>query len=194
MNRSSDIGCQQVLLQDAAVFSMQQMDLPLSLAEDMGPEQLYELYLAHIRRFTLGIIRPTPVKGQVMFRLAGTRMSLLSFSGPMTAHTETGHSLSLAICGGLLVQPRSCDRGELVFSCEPRKDCLRLTLRLSDYCPLLLGSSSPSWWRKGLYRFTQATIHKAVTVRFFQRLYRTRAGKQACCRVVRANWREGENI
>ncbi|BCA78702.1 hypothetical protein [Desulfuromonas sp. AOP6] len=194
MKRDTHIACQQILQEDSSVFSMQQLDLPAALARDLNVEALFERYLQHIRRFTLGLIRPTRQQNQVLFRLAGTRLSLLIFNGPSASMQGAEHILTLAICGGLLVQPQSCDRGELVFSCEAQAESLRLTLRLADYCPLLLGSQQPTWWRKGLYRFTQATIHKTVTRRFFARLYRERAGKGACCRVVQGRWRQGEDI
>jgi hypothetical protein len=71
---------------------------------------------------------------------------------------------------------------------------VRIGLRLSDYCPLLLGSRTPSLLHKWFYRLTQAAIHKIVTVRFLVRLYRERAGKNACCRVVRVNVRDGEPL
>lgn len=194
MKKDTHIACQQILQEDSSVFSMQQLDLPATLASGLTVEVLFARYLRHIRRFTLGLIRPTQQEGQVHFRLLGTRLSLLVFDGPSASTQGTEHSLTLAICGGLLVQPQSCDRGELVFSCEAQAERLRLTLRLADYCPLLLGSQQPSLWRKGLYRFTQAAIHKTVTRRFFARLYRERAGKGACCRIVHGRWRQGEDI
>ena len=194
MDHDSRIACQQILRQDASVFSMQQMDLPAELAAGLTAASLFERYLQHIRRFTLGLIRPTCAEGQVHFRLLGTRLSLLAFDGPRAATEGKAQSLTLAISGGLLVQPQSCDRGELTFSCEPLAETVRLTLRLADFCPLLLGSSKPSPGRKILYRFTQAAIHKVVTLRFLARLYRERAGKNACCRVVPARWEQGEDI
>jgi len=189
-----DISCQQILMQDATVFSRQQMDLPWPMAEGLSPATLLERYMAHIRRFTLGIIQPTRSEHQVLFRLAGTRLALLAFEPPKLSQTGDETSLTLAICGGMLVQRDSCDRGELVFSCTPLPQGMRLSLSLSDYCPLLLGSPTPKKWRKTLYRLTQAAIHKVVTVRFLKRLHREHVGQKACCRVVRVPWREGENI
>jgi len=51
-----------------------------------------------------------------------------------------------------------------------------VTLRLSDYCPLLLGSQRPSGIRRWLYRLTQATLHRLVTIRFLALLYRQLGG------------------
>ncbi len=184
------IACQQVLQQDASVFSIQWMDLPLDLAAGMTPEWLLQRYLDHIRRFTGTLVRPVQLGQAVEFRLWRSRRSLLRFE----AAPESATSLALRIDGGLLVQSAYCRQGELVFSCEPQGDLVRVGLRLSDYCPLLLGSRAPGPWHKWLYHLTQATIHKMVTVRFLVRLYRERAGSKACYRVVRVNVREGEPI
>jgi len=188
-DRPMAIACQQVLQQDASVFSVQWLDLPQALAEGLTPRLLLEKYLHHIRRFTLGLIRPWCREGIVEFRLWRSCYSLLNF----TASEPDGTSLALHISGGLLVQPDYCRQGALLFICEPRGDAVRIGLQLSDYCPLLLGSRTPGVFHKWLYRLTQAAIHKVVTVRFLVRLYRERAGR-ACCRVVRVNVRDGEAI
>ena len=105
--------------------------------------------------------------------------------------TEEGSSLVLRICGGFLVQKHQCDRGELRFMAEHETSGTRVTLQLSDYCPLILGSSSPSKIRYWLYRLTQALIHRLVTVRFLVLLYRDYAGHSACVNVVAEKAREG---
>lgn len=184
------IACQQVLQEDASVFSVQWLDLPQSLARGLTPALLLEKYLDHIRRFTAALIRPIHLDGQVEFRLWRSRYSLLSFD----ASEPDGTSLALHISGGLLVQPEHCRQGALLFICEPRTDSVRIGLQLSDYCPLLLGSRNPGLFNKWLYRLTQAAIHKVVTVRFLTRLYRERAGRHACCRVTRVKVRDGEAI
>jgi hypothetical protein len=184
------IACQQVLQQDASVFSIQWMDLPPSLADGLTPALLLEKYLEHIRRFTATLIRPVRLGNRVEFRFGASRTCLLSFETSETGAT----SLALCIDGGLLVQPAFCRQGELVFSCEPQGDLVRIGLRLADYCPLLLGSRTPSLFRKWFYRLTQAAIHKIVTVRFLIRLYRERAGKGACCRVMPVRVRQGEPL
>ncbi len=114
---------------------------------------------------------------------------LLRFRQP---RQESG-TLTLSICGGLLVQAQNCHRGELIFRCEELPQGLRVSLQLFDYCPLLLGGAMPSPLRKWFYRLTQATIHRLVTVRFLLRLHRDLAGKKICCRVVRVRG-AGENI
>ena len=184
------IACQQVLQQDASVFSIQWMDLPAHLAVGLTPERLLQRYLEHIRRFTGTLVSPVQLGKVVEFRLWRSRLSLLQFDVGEADAT----ALSLRIRGGLLVQPAFCRQGELVFSCEPKDDLVRIGLRLSDYCPLLLGSRAPSVVRKWFYRLTQAAIHKIVTIRFLIRLYQERAGRNACCRVVRVNVRPGEPL
>ncbi|WP_221249734.1 hypothetical protein [Desulfuromonas versatilis] len=189
------IACQQVLQQDASVFSIQWLDLPPELAERQPPQRLLASYLVHIRRFTCGLVRPVRTDAEVEFRLWRTPWSLLRFSlGPVESAQQPGEQLSLRICGGLLVQARSCNRGELVFSRRPQGEKTRIALLLADYCPLLLGGPEPSLLRKWLYRFTQAAIHKIVTVRFLRRVYRELAGAGACCRVVKVQVRCGEEI
>lgn len=189
-----EIACQQVLLEDSSVFSVQWMTLPRDVAAGVTPERLFRRYLVYIRRFTLTLIRPLVTAEGVEFRLAGTRTSLISFTAPVRSDDGREEALSLAICGGLLVQPDQCDRGELFFIVGDEGDGVRLTLRLSDYCPLLLGSTSPSRVRKWLYRFTQAYLHRVVTVRFLARVYAELAGAKGCVRVVRTRVQEGEEI
>lgn len=182
-----DIACAQVLQKETSVLSVQWTVLPSSAG--MTPQLLLDRYLDHIRRYTAGLIRPVRTAEGVAFRLAGGRVDLLVFRGPF----REGGNLSLAICGGALVDRNSCDRGELTFGCEEVGGGTRVQLRLADYCPLLLGTS-PGKWRKGLYRLTQAAIHRLVTVRFLVRLQREAAGRRVCCRVVKIPGIEGERI
>jgi hypothetical protein len=174
-----EIACQQVMTEDASVFSVQWADFPSELAADFSPTTAMTRYLAYIRRNTLSLIRPTTLESGVEFRLANTRLSLLSFlPAELTAQSAT-----LRICGGVLVQPRQCDRGELRFGVEDHGDRVRISLQLSDFCPLLLGNNSPSLLRFWLYRLTQATIHRLVTVRFLALLFREQGGRHAGIRV-----------
>lgn len=184
------IACQQILQRDASVFSIQWLDLAPEPAEGLTPELLLRRYLEHIRRFTGTLVRPMRHGASVEFRLWRSRVALLSFTAGETAAT----ALALRIDGGLLVQPAHCRQGELIFTCEPRDAAVRIGLQLSGYRPLLLGRRQPGRFNKWLYRLTQAAIHKLVTVRFLTRLYRERAGRGACCRVVRVNLREGEAL
>jgi hypothetical protein len=117
-------------------------------------------------------------------------MSLISF----LPQAEEGRSLVLRICGGLLVQKRQCDRGELRLTAAHETSGTRVSLRLSDYCPLILGSPSPSKTRYWLYRLTQAAIHRLVTVRFLILLYRDYAGAYARVKVITAKNGEGRPL
>jgi hypothetical protein len=69
-----------------------------------------------------------------------------------------------------------------------------VSLQLSEYCPLILGSSTPSPLRRWLYRLTQAAIHRLVTIRFLMLLYRDLAGSAAPAQVVNVNVREGRPV
>jgi hypothetical protein len=69
----------------------------------------------------------------------------------------------------------------------------RVTVKLSDFCPLILGSNRPSLWRKWLYRLTQAYIHKIVTIRFLAMVYRKVTGEKVQKGVVRLAVRQGIN-
>ncbi len=189
-----EIACQQVLMEDSSVFSVQWMTVSERLGAGVTSNLLFDRYLAYIRRFTLSLIRPQVMADGVEFRLLGLPVSLISFTAPVRRNEERGESLSLAICGGVLVQSDQCDRGDLSFLVEEADGGVRLTLRLTDFCPLLLGSASPSRVRKLLYRFTQAYIHKVVTVRFLARLYRELAGGSACVRVVPVRVRRGQEL
>jgi hypothetical protein len=183
------IACQQVLVEDNSVFSIQWTDLPLELCGTMTPESLLDRYLAAIRRMTWGLIQPQKTSEGVAFRLFG-RLPLLCFLPPAL---ET-NGLALRICGGLLVQKAQCDRGELLFQCEPLPEGrIRLSLRLSDYCPLLLGSERPSPFRRWLYRLTQAALHRLVTIRFLVLLYHELGGSARRVETVQVQVREGRD-
>lgn len=184
-----EIACQQVLVEDSSVFSIQWSLFPPDIAATLTTEGLLNRYMDHIRRSTLGLIRPARTPEGIHFRLATGSVSLISFAPP-----ETGDgTLVLRICGGLLVQPRQCHRGEMRISLEPVGAGTKVTLQLSDYCPLLLGSPSPSPLRRWLYRLTQAYIHRLVTVRFLAQLYRSLAGSRVPVRVTRVTVREGRS-
>ncbi len=190
-----EVACQQILEHDSSVFSIQRMTLPFDLAHGIDPSFLFARYLLYIRRFTLSLVRPRASADGVEFRLTDTNIVLLRFRGPVSREGAGGEqSLTLFIDGGLLVQPKQCDRGELAFMVADTAAGLRVTLQLSEFCPLLLGNPRPSLWRKWLYRLTQAYIHKVVTVRFLARIYRELAGPGARIKVVKVLLREGEAI
>jgi hypothetical protein len=136
-------------------------------------------------------VRPGCDSEGVRFRLAGTPWNLLEFNAPVEQHQDSRRTCTMEICGGFLVQRDMCHRGRLQFITEDLPEGVRIELQLSEFCPLLLGSAQPSFFRRQLYRLTQAAIHKVVTVRFLLRVYRELAGPQACARVVPAKVREG---
>jgi hypothetical protein len=183
------IACQQVLVEDNSVFSIQWIDLPPNLAAGLTPGRVLKLYMAAIKQMTGGLIQPIETAEGVAFRLLG-RFPLLCFLSPVPEKT----GLALRICGGLLVQKAQCDRGELLFQCEPLPDNqIRVSLRLSDYCPLLLGSQRPSIIRRWLYRLTQAALHRLVTIRFLARLYRELGGTARRVELVQVQVRAGKD-
>lgn len=182
-----EIVCQQVLVEDSSVFSIQWSTFPSAIASGLTPRTLVDRYLSHIRRATGSIIRPVISASGIEFRLLDTRWSLLSFLQP----TEQGDTITVRIRGGLLVQKHQCDRGELHFTVASMPEGIRVTIQLSDYCPLILGNAAPSKIRYWLYRLTQAAIHRLVTVRFLVLLYRDLAGSSACVKVVAGQYREG---
>ncbi len=185
-----EISCQQVLVDGDSVFSVQWSIFPMEIAAALSTENLMMRYLTYIRNCTLTIIRPQQLDVGIEFRLFGSRLSLLSFLPP----SIEGKAIVLRICGGFLVQPHQCDRGELRFIVEPDPGGVRVSLQLSEYCPLILGSRSPSKIRFWLYRLTQAAIHRLVTVRFLVLLYRELAGSFAHVRVVSVQVREGQPV
>ncbi len=185
-----EIACQQVMTEDASVFSVQWTDLPVTMAGALSAKELLGRYLGHINRCTLTLIRPVTLKSGIEFRLLWTGLSLISFLPP----DYEDDCATLRICGGYLVQSRQCDRGELRFGVEVASESVRISLQLSDFCPLILGGSSPSLVRLWLYRVTQAAIHRLVTVRFLTLLYQELAGHSAGVRIVHVDARTGKPV
>lgn len=158
-----EVWSQQILLPDASVYSRQW----LLVRNATTPIDLLDLYLGHIRRCTAMVIRPILTEDrQIQFRLLGTAHSLLSFAPPEVQQDDVSYKVTLSLCGGFLVQAGECNRGRFSLANQITKDGLTISIELSDYCPLLLGSSRPSKLRKVLYRLTQAYIHKVVTISF----------------------------
>ncbi len=185
-----EIACQQVIVEDASVFSVQWADLPASLAEELSAKELLIRYTGYIEKCTFTLIRPVFLEGGIEFRFIGTKQSLISFLPPVYSDCFA----TLRICGGFLVQSHQCDRGELRFGVEPFPKAVRVSLQLSDFCPLILGSRSPSRVRFWLYRVTQAAIHRLVTVRFLSLLYHELAGPSAGVRIVNVSVRDGKPV
>jgi hypothetical protein len=185
-----EIACQQVLTEDASVFSVQWADMPTTFNSSLSAEDLMRRYLGYVKKITLTLIRPVVLNSGVEFRLIGTNLSLISFLPPEFRENFA----TLRICGGVLLQPQQCEQGELRFGIEPVGEGIRASLRLSDFCPLILGGRSPSLLRVCLYRSTQAAIHKLVTVRFLSLLYKELAGLSAGIRVVNVVVRVGKPV
>jgi hypothetical protein len=182
--REAVIDCRQLLLEDSKVFSRQRLDFPEEGSEGITPLFLLERYLGLVRSFTAGIVRAARTPQGMDFRLLGTGLPILSFTGPRIE--GEGEGISLAISGGVLAEREHCEGGMLSFSVEPSPGGRTVTVLLSGYCPVLLGPRKPSRLRKLLYRFTQALIHRRLTERFLADLYRERYGPGACLRVVRS--------
>lgn len=191
-SRTQEIACQQVLMEDASVFSIQWSIFPKSFAADITPDILAKRYLDFIRSYTATLIRPTISSEGIEFRLLPSRISLINF---LPADNGSGNTTSiLRICGGVLVQPRQCDRGELRFGVEQVDEGVKVSLLLCDFFPLILGGPTPSRIRFWLYRLTQAFIHKRVTVRFLEMLHRELSGTSAKVRIVNARVAEGQPV
>lgn len=185
-----EIACQQVLVEDASVFSIQWSDLPAAIAGDLTSQDIFIYYLGFINKCTLTLIRPVILENGIELRLIGTKWSLLSFLPPVYAD----NFVTLRISGGFLVQPGRRDQGELRFGAAHLPGSVRVSLRLSEYCPSILGSGSPSLLRFWLYRMTQAAIHRLGTVRFLSQLYSRLAGQSARVRVVNVAVRDGKPV
>lgn len=188
----AEIACQQILEADHSVFSIQWIVVPPGAPGSMDGARLLEMYLRHIRRCTLSLVRPAMGNDCLEFRLGSSAVSLISLSPPIHATTPDGSRSTLRICGGVLVQSRERERGRMVFQVERLENGSRITIQLSDFCPLILGSSRPSHWRKWLYRLTQAYIHKVVTVRFLAMVYGQLTGRKPETRVVKVALRSGK--
>src|SRR6185369_9971673 len=187
------VACQQILEKDHSVFSIQWIVLPPGNEHGLTSERLLQLYLDYVRRFTLGIIHSFKNDNGIEFRLAGTSVAIIRFTPPLSESTTKGEKTTLRISGGLLVQPKKRDRGEFEFFVESVESGCRVTLKLSGFYPLLLGSSRPLLWRKWLYRLTQAYLHKTVTIRFLAMIYRKFTGKKLKKGVIRSAVRTGKD-
>jgi hypothetical protein len=185
-----EIACQQLLLDDSSVFSIQRSVFPARLAACLTPEFLLSRYLAYIRSCTLTAVRPFGTPDGIEFRVLGSRLSLISFRLPVAE----GNAVTLPICGGLLVQPLRRERGELRLSAGEAEGGIRVTLQLSGFYPLILGGIDPAPLRCWLYRRTQAAVHRLVTVRFLAMLYRSLVSPEAGNRVVGMRVKEGRPL
>jgi hypothetical protein len=185
------IACQQILLSDAAVFSVQWFEIPARYASEVSAAWLLARYFSVVKKCTCQLVQPIQSSAGVQFRVRGTSLVLLSFHSPQYRAQAGFDEVQLRICGGLLVQAKARDRGCFSLTSAPHEGKLRITVQLSDYCPLLLGSANPSGLRKTLYRITQAFIHKVVTVRYLSSLYRELTGRRLRARVNAVQVRQG---
>ncbi|GAB7025945.1 hypothetical protein [Geotalea toluenoxydans] len=190
-----EVWSQQVLLPDTSVYSKQWLQIEHEVSNLPGfPPELLDLYLSHIRRCTLTLVRPAKVNGGIHFRLLGSSLSLLSFSPPEIKGDTESYDATLCLCGGFLVQQGECERGRFRLTAKRSDGGVTLSVELSDYCPLLLGSSRPSRLRKVSYKLTQAYIHKAVTIRFLAGLCRKLTGRSLPVKVRTQSLNGGEEI
>ena len=192
--KNIEIACQQVLKDDASVFSIQWTILPGEYAGRLTPEFIMEEYFSYLRRVTLSLARPIRTAHGVEFRFLSTGLHLLSFAAPIYSHEGGISSVTLRICGGPFVQGDQCNRGRFSFCREVMPEGVKVTVRLSDYYPRLLGSCSPGRFRKNLYRFTQAFIHKLVTTRFLAYLFQDVSGVWPRFNIVPVHIQAGEEI
>jgi hypothetical protein len=194
MENLLDIACQQVLKEDASVFSLQLAVFPGGYAEKLTPDFIMDRYFSYLHKVTLTFARPVRTANGVEFRFLSTRFHLLTFAAPLKKKEKGIDSITLRICGGQFVQGDQCNRGKFSFSSEKVPDGVKVVVRLSDYFPRLLGSGTPGLFRKSLYRFTQALIHKFVTTRFLVFLFKELTGVKPCFRIVPVHEETGEDI
>jgi hypothetical protein len=189
-----EIACQQVLLQDASVFSIQSLVFPERYAHLLTAPLLLERYLKLVRDWTFSTIRPVAGVEGIQFRLVASSLAFLSFAPPRHVYRQEREEVHLRINGGVLVQARELDKGMFSFFAERAEGGLRVTVQISDYRPLLLGGESPSRLRRLFYKLTQAYIHKVLTVKYLSSLYRELTGEEVLPGLKKVRVREGEEI
>lgn len=190
--RERTIEFHQVLKKDGTVHSHQWIVLPATCAPDLSVEEIMERYLTFLRFCTLNLVNPECNTNGIALRFLG--LPLICLCLPVVTRNEIATHADLFINGGLLVQRDSCSRGQLRFSIISTPEQLRIEIRLSDYCPLLLGSHVPTRFRKWLYHITQASIHKLVTIRFLASLCSDLTGIKPPFNVVKNSLDDVEDI
>ena len=190
--RERTIEFHQVLKADGTVHSHQWVVLPATCAPDLSVEDIAARYLAFLRLCTLGLVNPERNADGIALRFLG--LPLICLCLPVVTRDETATHADLFINGGLLVQRDSCSRGQLRFSIISTPEQIRIEIRLSDYCPLFLGSHSPTRFRKWLYHITQASIHTLVTIRFLASLCSDLTGIKPPINVVKNSLNGAEDI
>jgi hypothetical protein len=190
--RERTIEFHQVIKTDGTIHSHQCIVLPAKCAPDLSVEDIVARYLTFLRSCTLGLVNPDRNADGIALRFLG--LPLICLCLPVVTRNETATHADLFINGGLLVQRDSCSRGQLRFTIVSAPEQIRIEIRLSDYCPLLLGSLAPTRFRKWLYHITQASIHKLVTIRFLASLYSDLAGIKPPFKVVKSSLDDAEDI
>ena len=189
-----DIACQQVLTENGSVYSVQWTLFPERFAGELTPQFIMHEYLAYLRRFTLSLARPVWTDNGLEFRFLSTKIHLLTFAPPFFSEEGGARAVTLRICGGPFVQYAQCNRGKFSFLSQYLNGEVRVTVRLEEYFPRLLGGTVPSFFRKILYRLTQAALHRSLTTRFLAALYRDVTGDAPRFRIVAVDERRGEAI
>ena len=190
--RGRTIEFHQVLKTDGTVHSHQWLVLPAASAPDLAVEDVAARYLAFLRSCTLGLVNPERNADGIALRFLG--LPLIRLCLPVVTRDGAATHADLFLNGGLLVQSDACSQGQLRFSIISTPEQLRIEIRLSDYCPLFLGSRTPTRFRKWLYHITQASIHKLVTIRFLASLCSDLTGIRPPFKVVKNPLADAEDI
>ena len=190
----AEIACQQVLLQDGTVFSVQWLVVPARYAHALTAGLLLERYLKLVRDYTFSLVRPVSGPDGIQFRLVGTSLALLSFAPPEFQSDPHLKAVQLHTVGGLLVRKGDPGRGMLSFLIEQEEGGVRVTLQLFYSRPLLLGSGRPSRLRRILFRISQGRFHKAITLRFLGDLYRDLTGERSRLQLRNVRVKQGKDI
>ena len=190
----AEVSCQQVLLQDGTVYSLQWLVIPARFAGPLTAHLLLERYRKLVRDYTFSLVRPVLDAGGVQFRLVGTTLAFLSFAPPEYLSGEQSEAVQLRTKGGLLVRAGEPGRGIFSFSVEREVPGVRVTVQLFYCRPLLLGRGRPSLLRRSLFSLTQGRIHKSIMLRFLSDLCRDLTGEKATMRVRKVQVKEGADI
>ena len=190
-----EIACQQILLQDGSVYSVQWLELPQRCAGRVTGRYLLTRYLKLVRDCTLSLVRPVVSPDGIEFRLLESSLAFLRFAPPEFLCGPAGEAVHLRTVGGLLVREgEDPGTGKFSFVSEIGEAGVRVTVQLFYSRPLLLGSARPSWLRRLLFRCTQGLIHRKLTVRFLSNLYRELTGDRGRTRVKQVRVKEGRDI
>ncbi|MDD5107140.1 MAG: hypothetical protein PHC49_16175 [Desulfuromonadaceae bacterium] len=147
-HRELQITFHQVLRNDGSVHSHQWIALTADCASVLTVEKIVERYLAYLRTFTVGLVRPQRTADCIALKLSGVPLICLNF--PVITRNGAITNADLFINGGFLVQRDFCNRGHLRFAVIRTPEQVRIEIRLSDYYPLLLGTSTPTRFRRWL--------------------------------------------